>query len=89
MDVAELNKNEIIVKFKRHDQDTGSPEVQVALLTARILVLTEHLKNHRKDFDSRRGLLMLVGQRRRMLDYLKRHDEPRYLELIKQLGIRK
>ena len=89
MDVAELNKGEIIGKFKRHDQDTGSPEIQVALLTARIQVLTDHLKTHRKDFDSRRGLLVLVGQRRRMLDYLKRHEEPRYLELIKQLGIRK
>ncbi len=89
MDVAELTKDKIIGKFKRHDQDTGSPEIQVALLTARIQVLTDHLKTHRKDFNSRRGLLMLVGQRRRMLDYLKRHDEPRYLELIKQLGIRK
>ena len=89
MDVAGLNKNEIIGMFKRNEQDTGSPEVQVALFTSRIKVLTEHLKIHRKDFDSRRGLLMLVGQRRRMLDYLKRQDSNRYFELIKELGLRK
>ncbi|MFH1434501.1 MAG: 30S ribosomal protein S15 [Pseudomonadota bacterium] len=89
MDIATLNKNEIIGRFKRNEQDTGSPEVQVALLTARIKVLTEHLKIHKKDFDSRRGLLMLVGQRRRMLDYLKRQDSKRYFDLIKELGIRK
>ena len=89
MDVATLSKDEIIGRFKRNEQDTGSPEVQVALLTARIKVLTEHLKIHRKDFDSRRGLLMLVGQRRRMLDYLKRQDSKRYFDLIKELGLRK
>jgi small subunit ribosomal protein S15 len=89
MDAAELSKNEIIQKFRRHEGDTGSPEVQVALLTSRIKVLTEHLKVHRKDFDSRRGLLMLVGQRRRLLDYLKSEDEKRYFEVIKELGIRK
>ncbi len=89
MDAADLNKNEIIQKFRRHEGDTGSPEVQVALLTSRIKVLTEHLKVHRKDFDSRRGLLMLVGQRRRLLDYLKSEDEKRYFEVIKELGIRK
>jgi len=89
MDVVELNKNTIIQKFRRHDSDTGSPEVQVALLTSRIKLLTEHLKVHKKDFDSRRGLLMLVGQRRRLLDFLKREDEKRYVKVIRELGIRK
>jgi len=89
INVAQIGKSEIIEKFKRHDHDTGSPEVQIALLTARIQVLTEHLKIHKKDFDSRRGLVMLVGQRRRLLDYLRRCNESRYKELIEQLGIRK
>lgn len=89
VEVASLTKSEIIKRFRRHESDTGSPEVQIALLTARIKVLTEHLKIHRKDFDSRRGLLMLVGHRRRMLDYLKRKDDSKYVKLIKELGIRK
>jgi small subunit ribosomal protein S15 len=83
------SKNDVINKFKRHEGDTGSPEVQVALLTKRIDYLTEHFKTHKKDFHSRRGLLMLVGQRRRLLDYLKKTDGGRYRTLIDQLGLRK
>ncbi len=83
------NKNEIIGKYKRHDSDTGSPEVQIALLTERILHLTEHFKTHKKDYHSRRGLLKLVGQRRRTLDYLKKKDLSKYREIIGSLGLRK
>jgi small subunit ribosomal protein S15 len=83
------HKSETIGRFKRHDKDTGSPEVQVALLTDRINHLTEHFKVHKKDFHSRRGLLKLVGQRRRLLDYLKFKDLNKYRELIKSLGIRR
>ncbi len=82
-------KQEIISKFKQHDNDTGSPEVQIALLSERINHLTEHFKVHKKDFHSRRGLLKLVGQRRRLLDYLKKKDLNRYRELIKSLGLRR
>ena len=82
-------KTELITSYKTHDSDTGSPEVQVALLSERINYLTEHYKTHVKDHHSRRGLLKLVGQRRRLLDYLKRKDGDRYTELIKRLGIRK
>ncbi len=82
-------KIEVIGSYRTHDQDTGSPEVQVALLSERIGYLTEHFKTHVKDHHSRRGLLKLVGQRRRLLDYLKRKDADRYTELIKRLGIRK
>lgn len=82
-------KQEIIEKFKTHDKDTGSPEVQIALLSDRINHLTEHFKAHAKDFHSRRGLLKLVGQRRRLLDYLKKKDLTRYRGLIKELGIRR
>ena len=82
-------KTEVIGTFKTHTADTGSPEVQVALLSERINYLTEHFKNHAKDHHSRRGLLKLVGQRRRLLDYLKRKDTDRYAELIRRLGIRK
>jgi small subunit ribosomal protein S15 len=82
-------KTEIITAYKTHDGDTGSPEVQVALLSDRINYLTEHFKTHVKDHHSRRGLLKLVGQRRRLLDYLKRKDSDRYAELIRKLGIRK
>jgi small subunit ribosomal protein S15 len=82
-------KGEIIQKFRVHDSDTGSPEVQVALLTERINYLTEHFKVHKKDFHSRRGLLKLVGQRRRLLDYLKRKDVERYRRLIAELGLRR
>ena len=82
-------KSEVIGSFRKHDADTGSPEVQVALLSERISYLTEHFKTHVKDHHSRRGLLKLVGQRRRLLDYLKRKDVDVYSELIKKLGIRK
>ena len=82
-------KTEVISTYKTHDGDTGSPEVQVALLSERINYLTEHFKVHAKDHHSRRGLLKLVGQRRRLLDYLKSKDSDRYADLIKRLGIRK
>jgi small subunit ribosomal protein S15 len=82
-------KTGIIGSYKTHDSDTGSPEVQVALLSERISYLTEHFKTHAKDHHSRRGLLKLVGQRRRLLDYLKSKDSERYAELIRRLGIRK
>lgn len=84
-----INKEEIVAKFGRTPNDTGSPEVQIALLTARITLLTEHLKMHKKDHHSRRGLLMLVGQRRGLLNYLKGKDITRYRELISELGLRK
>jgi small subunit ribosomal protein S15 len=82
-------KQELVQKFKRHEKDTGSPEVQVALLSERITYLTEHFKTHKKDHHSRRGLLKLVGQRRRLLDYLRNIDSARYKALIEALGIRK
>jgi small subunit ribosomal protein S15 len=82
-------KTELIGAYKTHEGDTGSPEVQVAILSERIVYLTEHFKVHAKDHHSRRGLLQLVGQRRRLLDYLKRKDTERYAELIRRLGIRK
>jgi small subunit ribosomal protein S15 len=82
-------KREIIGKFGKTDADTGSPEVQVALLTARINHLTEHLREHKGDHHSRRGLLMLVGQRRRLLNYLQRKDLDRYRGLIAELGLRR
>lgn len=75
--------------LKLHDKDTGSSDVQIALMSARIAHLTEHLSRHRKDFSSRRGLLMLVANRRRLLDYLKNTDEPRYQKVIKTLGLRR
>jgi len=84
-----VKKAEIVAKFQRKDGDTGSSEVQVALLTARINELTEHFKVHTKDHHSRRGLLKLVSQRRRLLDYLKRTDFSKYAGLIKELGLRK
>ena len=89
MAVLQERTREIMQANRRHDSDTGSPEVQVALLTNRIQYLTEHFKVHRKDHHSRRGLLKLVGQRRRLLDYLKRSDFPRYKAVIDRLGIRK
>lgn len=89
MGLAPSRKNEIIEKFRQHESDTGSPEVQVALLTERITYLTEHFKAHAKDYHSRRGLLKLVGQRRRLLDYLKGKSVERYRELITELGLRK
>jgi small subunit ribosomal protein S15 len=82
-------KTELIGSYKTHDADTGSPDVQVAILSERINYLTEHFKAHAKDHHSRRGLLMLVGRRRRLLDYLKAKDVQRYAELIKRLNIRK
>jgi small subunit ribosomal protein S15 len=82
-------KTAIMAEFKLHESDTGSPEVQVALLSRRINDITTHLKEHSKDFSTRRGLLKLIGQRRRLLDYLKRKDITRYRELIKALKIRK
>lgn len=89
MSVSKERKSGVIESYKTHPTDTGSPEVQVALLSERIETLTEHFKTHRKDHHSRRGLLMMVGARRRLLDYLKRKDADRYKELIKKLGIRK
>lgn len=89
MGIAQQQKREVIQHFKVHDTDTGSPEVQVALLSQRIEHLTGHFKVHVKDHHSRRGLLKLVGQRRRLLDYLKKSDYQRYLNLIQRLGIRK
>jgi small subunit ribosomal protein S15 len=82
-------KTAIMAEFKLHESDTGSPEVQVAMLTKRIADITGHLKVHSKDFSTRRGLLKLIGQRRRLLDYMKRKDINRYREIIKALGIRK
>ncbi len=89
MSPSNERKTDIIGSYKLHEQDTGSPEVQVALLSDRISYLTEHFKVHAKDHHSRRGLLKLVGQRRRLLDYVKRKDAERYAELIRRLGIRK
>ena len=81
--------NEDIDQFKQHEGDTGSPEVQISILTERIKNLTEHLKEHKKDHHSRRGLLIMVGQRRSLLDYLNQKDETRYQDLIKRLGLRR
>ena len=89
MSITAEKKQELIKKFAQTDGDTGSPEVQVALLSERINYLTEHFKVHAKDHHSRRGLLKLVGQRRRLLDYLKSKNSERYAELIRRLGIRK
>src|ERR687883_494954 len=89
MALAEERKGEIIRDYQTHEGDTGSPEVQVALLTARILELTDHLRSHPKDFHSRRGLLMMVGQRRRLLNYLNSKDINRYRALIARVGIRR
>lgn len=82
-------RGDIISNFKLHENDTGSPEVQIALLSARIEYLTEHFKVHKKDHHSRRGLLKLVGQRRRLLDYLKKKELERYRSIISRLGLRK
>ena len=89
MSITQERKNELIAEYRRSDQDTGSPEVQIAVLTERIEALTQHLKQHSKDFAGRRGLLMLVSRRRRLLDYLKRTANERYQTIIGQLGIRK
>ena len=89
MTITRERKQDLIGQFKRGDGDTGSPEVQIAILTTRINGLTEHLRTHKKDFAGRRGLLMLVSRRRRLLDYLKRVDPQRYLDIIRRLEIRK
>ncbi|MBI2930910.1 MAG: 30S ribosomal protein S15 [Planctomycetes bacterium] len=89
MAVTMERRKSLVSEYKVHEGDTGSPEVQVALITERINTLTEHLKVHRKDFTSRRGLLMMVGQRARLLKYLQKSDKERYQSLIKRLGIRK
>jgi small subunit ribosomal protein S15 len=89
LSLTRVKKTEVITGYKLHDRDTGSPEVQIALLTERINSLTPHFKNHKKDHHSRRGLLMMVGQRRRLLDYLKAHDDGRYKSVLERLSIRK
>ena len=89
MAIVQAKTQELVQKYKRHEKDTGSPEVQVALLSERITYLTEHFKTHKKDHHSRRGLLKLVGQRRRLLDYLRSIDLNRYKAVIVQLGLRK
>jgi small subunit ribosomal protein S15 len=89
MSITIEKTRELIENYRTHDSDTGSPEVQVALLTERIANLTEHFKTHQKDHASRRGLLKLVGQRRRLLNYLKNQDINRYRDLIGRLGLRK
>lgn len=89
MALVKERKTEIVGEYKKHDSDTGSPEVQIALLTARINQLTEHLKEHKKDHHSRRGLLMMVGSRRRLLNYLSNKDITRYREVVARLGLRR
>ncbi len=87
--ITKEKKQELIKQFQRDPNDTGSPEVQIAILTHRINELTQHFKTHKKDFHSRRGLYGLVSRRRRLLDYLKRTDPDRYLEILRRLGLRK
>ena len=89
MSITAERKTELIQEYATHEGDTGSPEVQVAVLTERIVNLTDHLKTHKKDFHSRRGLLIMVGQRRRLLDYVKSKAQNRYEGLIKRLGLRR
>jgi small subunit ribosomal protein S15 len=89
MSITPARKHDVIKDFATQTNDTGSPEVQVAILTERITNLTEHLKMHKKDFASRRGLLMMVGRRRRLLDYLQRKQQSRYQALIERLGLRR
>jgi len=89
MALLKEEKTGLITEYRRHDTDTGSPEVQIAVLTNRIIYLTEHFKTHKKDHHSRRGLLQLVGRRRRLLDYLRGIDHARYRAVIERLGIRK
>lgn len=89
MSITAERKQELIIEYATKDGDTGSPEVQVAILTERINNLTEHLKTHKKDHHSRRGLLVMVGQRRRLLDYTKKKSQDRYAGLIKRLGLRR
>ena len=89
MTITKERKQELVRDFRRDDSDSGSPEVQVAILTTRINALTEHLRVHKKDYATRRGLLAMVSRRRRLLDYLRRVDAKRYLDIIGRLGIRK
>ncbi|REJ65923.1 MAG: 30S ribosomal protein S15 [Planctomycetota bacterium] len=89
MSITKERKAELIGEHRRSEQDSGSPEVQIAILTSRINSLTEHMRTHRKDYASRRGLLAMVSRRRRLLDYLKRIDPQRYLDIIRRLEIRK
>ena len=89
MTITKERKQELIQDFKRADSDTGSPEVQIAILTTRINSLTEHMRTHTKDYATRRGLLGMVSRRRRLLDYLRKHDSKRYFGIIGRLGIRK
>ena len=89
MPLTKEKKERLIREYRMHDKDTGSPEVQISLLTERINQLTEHLKGHAKDFSSRKGLLNLVGQRRRLLDYLKDTDLDGYRKIVEELGLRK
>jgi small subunit ribosomal protein S15 len=89
MSITKERKTDLIGEYRRGDQDTGSPEVQIAILTTRVGDLTEHLRTHKKDYASRRGLLMMVSRRRRLLDYLKQVDPQRYLDVIRRLDIRK
>lgn len=89
MSITAERKTELVKEFAKKEGDTGSPEVQVAILSSRIATLTEHFKTHKKDNHSRRGLLKLVAQRRKLLDYLKGRDEGRYRDLIKRLGLRR
>ncbi|MCE4957237.1 30S ribosomal protein S15 [Macrococcus brunensis] len=89
MAITQERKNEIIAQYRVHDTDTGSPEVQIAVLTAEINALNEHLRTHKKDHHSRRGLLKMVGRRKNLLTYLRENDVQRYRELIKSLGLRR
>ncbi|MFZ3576651.1 30S ribosomal protein S15 [Virgibacillus sp. DJP39] len=89
MAITKERKNEIINEYKVHENDTGSPEVQIAVLTAEITTLNEHLRTHKKDHHSRRGLLKMVGKRRNLLNYLRNNDVTRYRELIQRLGLRR
>ena len=89
MSITAERKTEVIKEYAKGEKDTGSPEVQIAILSERIKNLTEHLQGHEKDFHSRRGLLVMVGQRRRLLDYLKKKSNARYTEVIGRLGLRR
>jgi small subunit ribosomal protein S15 len=89
MTITKERKQELVRDFRRDDRDSGSPEVQIAILTTRVNALTEHLRVHKKDYATRRGLLAMVSRRRRLLDYLRRVDAKRYLDIIGRLGIRK
>ncbi len=89
MSIEAIRKQELIKEYAQTAADTGSPEVQIAIITERIRNLTDHMTEHRKDFHSRRGLLILVGRRRRLLSYVKKKDQQRYLELIQRLGLRR